>query len=177
MRRAGAILLLLFMLLQSGGYFFVFKLQQFEIRQDIKQQIKAGVPKEELTLLKIPKVWEEKPNSLFQPIHARELRYAGTMYDVVRQEAHADTTWYYCLSDEKETQLFANLEELVKKDMEQNPQRRERNEKLQRLLDSLFFNYNNGITFVYATEAVKLTHPSFSLKTWTSQPLTPPPRA
>jgi hypothetical protein len=177
MQKAISISLLPFMLLQAAGYLIVFGLQRHEIRKEIKQQIKAGVPEEELVLLKIPKAFEAKPNPLFQRIHAHEFRYNGGMYDIVRQEAHEDTTWYYCLSDEKETQLFANLEELVKSDMNQNSQRRERNEKLQRLLDSLFCSDDNGVAWVYSAEAVELTHDSFSLKTWNCQPLTPPPKA
>jgi hypothetical protein len=51
----------------------------------------------------------------FQRIDERKCRYDGVLYDVVRQEIHGDTTWYYRLRDEDETRLFANLDELAKK--------------------------------------------------------------
>jgi hypothetical protein len=172
-----SILLLLLVLLQSAGYQLIFKIQQHEIRQEIKQQIKAGVPEAELVLLKIPRKLEEKINPVFQRIHEREFRYCGSMYDIVRQETRGDTTWYYCVSDEKETLLFANLDEMARKEMNQNPQRREQNEKLQRLLDSWFFSHREDTPFIHSAEEVELPSCSLRLKTWIGTPLTPPPEA
>jgi len=176
MRRAVAISLLFFMLLQAGGYFFVFKLQQHEIRQEIKQQIKAGVPEDELVLFKIPNTSAGKPRSL-QHIHEGEFRYNGVMYDVTRQETHGDTIWYYCLADEKETQLFANLDESVKRDMNQNPARQQKLERILQLFGSLFLSNHQDFPFLDSAEEVKLTADRFGLKIWIGPPPTPPPEA
>jgi len=177
MCNAISILLLFVMLFQATGWLFIFEIQQCEIRREIKQQIKAGVPEQDLVLLKISRNLEEKSNSIFQRIHEREFRYEGNMYDIIRREAHGDTTWYYCLSDEKETQLFANLDELVKRDMNQNPERQQQIGKLFHLLGSLFFNSRDNDLFVYAGEEIESTDFLFRLKTWIGTPLTPPPEA
>ncbi len=160
------------MLLQAAGYLFVFEIQKHEIRREIKQQIKAGVPETELVLLKI---LERKPDLTFQHVDKHEFRYDGKMYDVVRQESHGDTTWYYCLADEKETQLFAHLEELVKRDMRQNSERQQRIERLLSLFGQLFFSPHDEASLVDAREEMASSHYCFGLKIWIDPPPTPPP--
>jgi hypothetical protein len=177
MQNLAAIALLLFVLLQSAGYLLVFKIQQHAIRHEIKQQIKAGVPEAELVLLKIPKTLEEKPHPTFQRIHKREFHYDGKMYDIVRQESHGDTTWYYCLADEKETQLFANLDELVKQDMAGNPQHRKQIDELLRLMGALYCSLKTESFFIFSNEQRAAAFFFFSLKTWDFSPSTPPPEA
>jgi len=176
MQRAVAISLLFFMLLQAGGYFFVFKIQQHEIRQEIKQQIKAGMPEDELVLLKIPNALAHESRS-FWSIPEREFRSNGVMYDVVRQEGHGDTTWYYCLADEKETRLFANLDEAVKRDMNQNPARQQKLERILQLLGPLYFSHPQDFPFLESAQEVKLAADCFGLKIWIDPPPTPPPEA
>jgi hypothetical protein len=172
MRSLVATILLLFMLLQAAGYLLVFEIQKHAIRREIKQQIKAGVPEAELVLLKFV---EGKSYPAFQRVHAREFRYQGKMYDVVRQESRGDTTWYYCIADEKETQLFANLEELVERDLGQNPGRQERIERLLSFFSLLFFHSHEEVAFAEARKALALRYESFGLKTWLDTPPTPPP--
>ncbi len=177
MRGAVAISLLFSMLFQAAGHFFIFRIQQHKIRQEIEQQIKAGVSEAELVLLKIPKTLEEKPHSTFQRIHKREFRYDGKMYDIVRQESHGDTTWYYCLPDEKETQLFANLDELVKQDMAGDPQHRKQIDELLRLLGALYCSHKTDGFFIFSNEQKAATFFFFNLTTWDFPPSTPPPEA
>lgn len=172
-----AIALLLLLLLQLAGYFLIFTVQRFEIHHVIKQQLKAGIPEGELVLLKIPKNLEEKTNSLFQRIHEREFRYDGSMYDVVRQETHGDTTWYYCLSDEKETQLFANLDEFVKREVKQQTKRKALLAKLLNFFGGGFFYVENKFSPAGAAAEIITWDYLFKLKTWISPPLTPPPEA
>jgi hypothetical protein len=172
MRIVFAKILLLFMLLQAAGYIFVFEIQKHEIRREIKQQIKAGVPETELVLLKI---LEGKPNPAFQRVDEHEFRYDGKMYDIVRQKSHGDTTWYYCLADEKETQLFAHLEELAKRDMSQNSERQQRIERLLSLFALLFFSHHDEASLADAAEERASSHYYFGLKTWIDPPPTPPP--
>jgi hypothetical protein len=99
------------------------------------------------------------------------------MYDVVRQAPHRDTTWYYCLSDEKESQLFANLDQLVKRDMSQNPERQQQLGKLLHWLGALIFSPSDPKPLVYSAEEVELTGDLFKLKTWIDTPIAPPPEA
>lgn len=174
MRSVVATVLLHFVLLQAAGYLIVFEIQKYEIRQEIKHQIKAGVPDTELVLLKIV---EGKFHPTFQRVEEHEFRYDGKMYDVVRQESHGDTTWYYCLADEKETQLFANLEELVKHGMSQNSERQQRIIRLLNLFGQLFFSPHDRVSSVDAIEDMAWSNCYFGLKLWIEPPPTPPPEA
>jgi hypothetical protein len=47
----------------------------------------------------------------------KEFSYKGKMYDVVRSEKSNGVIKYYCLSDEDETGLYARLDAVVKKQM------------------------------------------------------------
>jgi len=169
-------ILLLIMFLQPPGYVLIFKVQQYQIRKEMKHRIKNGVPEEELALLKIPRKLEEESNHVFQRIHEREFRYEGKMYDIVRQEQYGDTTWYYCVSDEKETVLFANLDDLVNREASQNPQRKQQSEELQRLLNTFFVVQHNRPYPVSSPGEGGLIDYRFDIQTWINTPPVPPPK-
>lgn len=169
-------ILLLLMFFQPAGYLLIFKIQQYQIRKEMKHRIKNGVPEEELTLLKIPQALEEGFNPVFQRIHEREFRYEGKMYDIVRREIYGDTTWYFCVSDEKETVLFANLDELVNREANQNPRRKQQSEDIQRLLNTFFIVQQNRSYLVSSPGESGLINYRFVLETWISTPPVPPPK-
>lgn len=178
MRILATISLLSFLLPQSLGTLILFKLQQHSIRQEIKQRITAGVPEEELVLLKIPKALERTDDAVFQRMHDSEFRYCGQMYDIVRAEAHGDTTWYYCISDDQETELFACLDAMIEREMSQDPERRHEHHELQRLLHALFLARAAASPFSQlATEQVNLGCSEFHISTWRPTPPSPPPQA
>lgn len=172
MRQFVAIILFIFVLLQTAGYLFVFKLQQHEIRQEIKRQIKAGVPEGELVLFKLANTAH-----LSWIIHGREFRSNGVMYDVVRKESDGDTTRYYCLSDEQETQLFAQLDEAVARDMNQNPARQQKLERILQAFGTLYFYPHANFPFLDSAKAITFPADGFGLTIWLDSPPTPPPEA
>lgn len=164
------------MLIQSAGHLLVFKVQQAQIRREIKQQIKAGVAEDDLVLLKIPKALEENPNSVFRRIHSKEFRYNGSMYDIIRQCDHGDATWYYCIADVKESGLFASLESRIRFEMNHNTERKKQSEQVLRLLVGLYFNdFDTSETFYFKNE-LSVTHYNFTVKTWNPLPVIPPPQ-
>lgn len=103
----------------------MFSLQLSAARHEVKQLIKAGVPEEDQVLLKIPLSLEQTPNSTFVRKHSREFRYKGEMYDILSKELHGDTTWYTCIHDVKESELFKDLDNKVKLFLSSNPSQRE----------------------------------------------------
>jgi len=168
--------IILLIALQTSGRLLVFKLQQYHIRAQVKQQIKAGVPEDELVLLKIPAALEQGHNRVFQRIHAREFRYHGQMYDIVRQQSRGDTTWYYCVSDEQETLLFARLDELVQQNMTGTQPHNSQIEMLLRLLGALYFYDGIQQLEISRDAAAQLAALfQFRVKTWKAHPATPPP--
>lgn len=96
------------------GLLLVFKIQQYQIRKEIKHLIKLGVPDNQLVHISI----SPKNENQLEWMHSKEFRYKGTMYDIVKTELINDTTTlYHCVTDQQETKLFANLDEHVKKNM------------------------------------------------------------
>ena len=174
MKITGSILFLLLLLFQSTGYYLYFKIQQHQVRHEIKQQIKTGVPEAELVLLKISRSIKENRNE-FQWIHNHEFSYLGKMYDIVRQENHGETTWFYCICDEKETLLFTRLDEQVKKEMKNLPGSEKQRERLLQWHNTLFFAENKTLNLIspYCTDRSTLYF--FHITNWKQPPDTPPP--
>jgi len=86
--------LLLFFLFNIGGYYFWFKIEQYQMQKNLKNEIRKGLRDEELSLI-------IKPN--------KEFIYQGEMYDVVRIKVRGDEIHYYCINDQKEKQLIATF--------------------------------------------------------------------
>ena len=176
MRKITANILLLFVLFQLTGYLLIFKSQQFQIRKEIKYRIKAGVLDDELVLITIPNSLLKEKNPIFQWIHEKEFRYKGNMFDIVRKEVYKHSTNFYCLSDHKETQLFANLDQLVKKEIAQNSEKKQQRERAYHLLNSLYFNQTSNLSFINSSKELEFLDYSFRLSTWENTPNTPPPK-
>lgn len=101
-----AILLLFIFTFNLGGDFLVFKFQQYQLRNEIVNNIKKGISDNELTAITITPsnehelAWENE----------EEFHYKKMMYDVVHiEKLSANTTTYYCLTDAQELQLIADF--------------------------------------------------------------------
>lgn len=93
------------------------KVQQYQLRKEIRAQIKEGIPETDLIQITIsPKeanklIWKDK----------EEFSYNDKMYDVVKMEVQNGSTVYYCISDAQETKLIAKYnKELKRKRKEKN---------------------------------------------------------
>lgn len=166
------IVLLGLMFFINEGAFVHFKVRQYQVKKEIKHRIKAGVPENELDLVKIPQEWEKQGNKDFRWVEGHEFRYKGEMYDVVRQESHGDETWYYCVKDEKENELFAELDKTVAREMENDET------KGDAVGSSFHFVYLfpqsfNTYFFLTGNEGVSVY--AFTLITWDNSPPTQPP--
>ncbi len=115
MKKLFSIFLLTAFVFNLCGYLVIFKAIQFNIRREIKATLKKKLPEKDLhiicfSLKQIKDIdWEEND---------REFRYNGIMYDVVKWKKANDYIIYYCINDDQETCLFAQLEELTSKQLE-----------------------------------------------------------
>ena len=76
-------------------------------------KIKAGVPENELAVIVVNR---ENENELHWK-HSREFKYKDVMYDVVRKEQSSnESITYYCVTDTQETELFKDLNRIVRED-------------------------------------------------------------
>lgn len=115
MKKIFSIFLLAIFLFDLVGFFPLFKYAQNKIQKEIKGQLKKTVPQGELYVINVP---VEKVNDLDWKREGKEFRYNGTMYDIVKSETKNGVVQYHCINDKQETQLFANLEELVNQQMD-----------------------------------------------------------
>lgn len=120
MKKTLAILTLILFAFNAGGYLFVFKIKQYQIKKEIKQQIKAGISDENLTVIKLTS--ETRTQMEWKDKH--EFIYKGQMYDVVREAKDIQgNTLLYCITDTQETLLFAELNNLANKKQSENQEK------------------------------------------------------
>lgn len=96
------------------------------------------------------------------------------MYDIVKKETLADSSIaYYCINDKQETELFAHLDELIRKDMDHRSPVGKTAKKLFQVLSSIFPNeqlalplhsskpvlLNNSYINNYSTPDISLSSP------------------
>ncbi|PKP02308.1 MAG: hypothetical protein CVU11_12315 [Bacteroidetes bacterium HGW-Bacteroidetes-6] len=120
-KKITAILLVLMLLLNSVGYFFIFETARFWVQKDVKKQIKAGVPDSELSVISISETDILQGNLGFRWVKKnKEFVFQNQMYDVVRSDLFNGKYIFYCIHDEQETQLFANLNNMVQRELATN---------------------------------------------------------
>lgn len=109
MKKTAAILLVMLILSQGAGMFFLLKLQQSAARMDMKERLKRGVDDSELTHF----VFHRNTPKEVSWVHEREFMYGGEMYDVVRQASKGDSVFIACVHDHRETKLVKQLLKIV----------------------------------------------------------------
>lgn len=96
------------------GYFPIFKIEQYTIRREIKTRMKSAIPDSELKVFS----YQIGSQEAIKYGNRHEFEIEGEMYDVVRRETEGETLNLYCLHDEKETDLFNKLDQMVKNRMD-----------------------------------------------------------
>ena len=95
------------------GYFPIYKLEQGRIATEIKTRIKKSVPVDELHLITFTSLREIvwiKPG--------KEFKLGNHLYDVVQDVSEKGKISYLCINDVEESLLFARLDELVSRLMD-----------------------------------------------------------
>ena len=113
MKRFIAIFLLIFFVFSQYGHFALFKLAQVDIRNEIKNEIKAGISDQKLLLIRLAVGNTSGETTDFKWKGKNELWYKGGLFDVVKRHFQNDTLFLYCLNDKQEELLFANLGNLI----------------------------------------------------------------
>ncbi len=127
-------MLLLILLFNISGYFVTFKIAQHSVKKEIRRKIKSHLPETELavftfSIADLNKLeWEEK---------GKEFWLNGNMYDVVKKQETADSITFHCINDSQEKSLFANLEELINRQMNSDAQHN--NTSLKKFQTDYFF--------------------------------------
>ncbi len=110
-----ALIFVVFILFNVGGYFICFYVQQLNIQHQVKEEIKKGLKDKDLTLIKVNKsqasdlIWEEKD---------KEFSLNDCLYDVVNVKDSGNWTYYFCLNDVSEKLLVNKFQATQKRENE-----------------------------------------------------------
>lgn len=118
------------------GSFIGLQLQRKAVRKSVKWKMLEGIPADQLVCLKFSK---QNVGDLLKWKHSKEFSYKEEMYDIVYKKETADSVFYYCWWDHEETTLNKKLSALIYVALNQNTSGKSTNDKLQVLLQVLFF--------------------------------------
>jgi len=171
MKRATALILLVSILSHLIGYYPLFFVLQLKAKQAIKTQLKNQVDKKNLHVFKF-----ESANEINWKEAHKEFEYNQHYYDVVYTQKTETGITYYCISDEQETRLFANLDNLIRQKNETpNSPLNQTTKQLFKLLTLAFINTNTiGIEPIKTTVKITNNYNRFCLNVFIKID-TPPP--
>ena len=136
MKKTFSILFILIFAYNLVGFYFVFEVKQHQLYSEIEQKVKNTIPEKKLVCLQFPLT---EKFYLFCIKTAKEFRFNGEMYDVVKYKITGDYITCYCIRDFKENILFAGLEQLVKQNMTDNPQQKHNTHNLSKKINQIVF--------------------------------------
>lgn len=111
-RRITTFFFLFIFLYNFVGYYFIFKIEQYQIKEFIKAEIKSNIPEEELIPLSFDPLSAEFKKIVW--LDDYEFSYKEHMFDIVKQSTDSNGVLHYlCIKDLQEEQLFAHLEEYI----------------------------------------------------------------
>jgi hypothetical protein len=109
MQRKYAYFFMTLMIWQLCGFVGYFELSRWQIKKDIKQSIKQGVPISDLTVF----TFSTKELDQLTWVEDHEFKFKGRMYDVVSTKNERYKTKLYCIHDKQEEKLFVGLGDAV----------------------------------------------------------------
>ena len=130
-KKALAAILLTIIFISQVGYYFIYTIHQYILKEEMEKELLAHIPDSSLELIIAEEFgekieWEEKN---------KEFLLNEELYDVARIEIKDGKTHLYCINDKKEKQLLDNLVNAVNKN---HDTKKERN-NVKPVLTDLFF--------------------------------------
>jgi hypothetical protein len=102
-----SILLVLFLVIPTGGVYYLYVVQKMRIENNFKVKLKAGIPESEWVLFKFADMDQAKSCGRLQWVKSYEFIYRGAFYDIVKEVTVNDSLYLYCIHDFKDTKLAA----------------------------------------------------------------------
>jgi hypothetical protein len=106
--------MLLLLLYNSVGYYFVFRIQHQKAEKEFQDYINSSIiSDEDLTLFKISVVeYASKAGRDFDRVEG-DFEQNGKFFEIVKQRLENDTVYVYCINNEKEEALYAQLSDHI----------------------------------------------------------------
>ncbi len=104
-----SLVLVIVLLFNLSGYFWIFKYNQVLIRSQVREWIRSGNAgsREEIVVLSFPLNSHE-----FKWIDKKEFIYKGKLYDVISRKITGNAIIFHCINDKKEQALFSEYKTL-----------------------------------------------------------------
>lgn len=157
------------------AYFGSFKIRQHQVRKEMKTLIKAGAPDSLHHYFYLDEI-ESDPSQITW-IHSKEFRYRGEMYDILTSTKENGRVLLHCIHDVKESGLFAELDRMVDKGLNGDPQQRNQKLHWHKLFHSLFLSDSTSDVPFAADVLNQLSSARLSFKLMRGmKPPVPPPQ-
>jgi len=121
LRKSISLIMLLLIVFHGVFQLFIFKIFQAKYREEVLEIIKDGVLEDKLTFFAFSKDDLKNGTTLAQWMEEDEFRFNDEMYDVVKEEIHGDSVYFYCIHDENESRLYAVLDKYFQQLLEEDP--------------------------------------------------------
>lgn len=154
--------------------FGVFELFQKNLRSEIVNQIKRGVPQRQQVILHFGIEDYRNTSSKIDWKDDNEFRLDGKMYDIVKTEFTEDSVFVYCIIDTEETDLYSILDKLIEDDSENSDKENRFNNYFSHYY---FYSNQNSFTDIFQSENLCFDRIVSSLLEGNLLLTTPPPRA
>lgn len=119
MKKALAAILLSIIFISQVGYYFIYTIHQYIIKEEVEREMLKHIPDSSLEVIIAEDLgskieWEEK---------GKEFSWNDKLYDVARIEIKNGKTYLYCLNDKKEKEILNDLVKAVNKNHDSKKER------------------------------------------------------
>jgi predicted transcriptional regulator len=109
LKKALAASLLAILFTSQVGYYFIYTVHQYIIKEEMEKEMLARIPESSLEVI----VAEELGDKILWQEDNKEFSIDGVLYDVARIKKSEGKTFLYCINDKQEKQLLDNLAKAV----------------------------------------------------------------
>ncbi len=170
-----AVMFVALLAVQSLLSIFVFDFQLKNHKRKFKWDTLLSLPDEKLTLVKVAKCLEDKPNQHFKRIHGKEFSFKGQMYDIVRKQELGDTTYYFCFHDHAENEIFQNINRWMHDNFGKQNDQSSKGKAFNDVFKQQYVSGRLEVFFQTRIVSSKLHHSAFAIHTRTLQVFVEPP--
>ncbi len=109
------ICLLIILLHNMLGYYFLMVLKEAEINRNLSLNLQSGdIPDNELLVFPVPIDFYHQPDRKgFEAVEG-EFRFEGKFYKMVKQKLENDTLFVYCYNNKEKQKIFSDVSEHTK---------------------------------------------------------------
>jgi len=106
MKKILPLLMSVIFLFNSMGNYLVYELNKFIVKQEMQALVNNRHSNRRQMILKI---FQPEHNRDFRRVEAREIRFKGKLFDIIRETREGNNTVFYCIHDIKEELLIAGF--------------------------------------------------------------------